>query len=93
MNVCTPLPIDTTLTGSIPSHIFGRPKLDSQGNVIDVKFRMVAGGDRQVTRFQLTDTFAPTVETSTINIILQIASNRNLELTAVDLFPVLKQDV
>ena len=84
-NVFFPLPPDTSLFGSIPSHLFAKKKLNSDGSLKSIKMRLVAGGDRQVDSFSYTDTFAPTIETPTIHLLLSLVPHYRLKTSVVDI--------
>jgi hypothetical protein len=80
----------------IPSKLIFDRKVDAQGNFVKFKCRMVARGDRWFDPFH-SETYAATIQSESVKIILQIAACKNMELSSLDvktafLYPDLPDD-
>jgi hypothetical protein len=71
--------------GTIRSSVFLKDKRDSQNNLVKLKSRLVAGGDRQDrSLYSKEDTTSPTVSTTSLLGILALSAKERRHLTVVD---------
>jgi hypothetical protein len=70
---------------AIGSRWFLKVKHNADGSLDHYKARLVAKGYSQHPGFDFKETFAPTVVTSTIRIVLALAALEDLELRSIDI--------